>query len=182
LSTLAYHWDPGYDTDKAIDEFVTAYYGQAAPYVRKYIDLMHAALEKSGRHLGVFAKFPHQPSDARGRDLGFLKHELLAQAVRLFDQAEEAAWADPVRLHRVQVARLPVIYSRIFLALDPNADPAERPTAEEVTGLVRRFERIARKEGVTSTGAGVSFETWMGFMPRAVANRLGEGAREKEVP
>jgi hypothetical protein len=124
--------------------------------------------------MGVFVKNP--------RDLEFLTDELLAEASRLFDRAEEAAWADPVTLHRVQVARLPVIYSNINLALDPQPpSQRERPSAQEMLAWIERFERITNKEGVTQGGAGHSLEPWIESVRRAVAKPEEPDKRDNGV-
>ena len=47
-------WNPNEDTDELIDEFLTGYYGAAAPHLRAYIDSQHDALEASGAGLGIF--------------------------------------------------------------------------------------------------------------------------------
>jgi len=139
-------WDPSYDTDKAIDEFLAAYYGPAAGTIRAYIDLVQRQVaEHKDWHVRIFDK-PDGPH---------LGPALVAEAIRLFDQAEAAAAADPVRLHRVHVARLPIMYLEIARAKAGDADAA---------ALVDRFEAIARKEGVTMlrewAGAGV-LDVWL---------------------
>jgi len=123
-------WDPTYDTDKAIDEFLAAYYGPAAGTLRKYIDLEHrqVAAHKDW-HAHIFDK-PDKP---------YLGPEFVAEAVRLFDQAEKEAAGSPVFVHRTAVARLPILYLQIVRAAPGDAAAA---------ALVDRFEAIALKEGV----------------------------------
>jgi hypothetical protein len=139
-------WDPAYDTDKAIAEFLAAYYGPAAGALRQYIDLEHRQVaEHKDWHARIFDK-PDKP---------YLGPEFVAEAIRLFDRAEAAAAADPVRLHRVQVARLPILYLQIVRAKSGDADAA---------ALADRFEAVARREGVTMVrewaGAGV-LDVWL---------------------
>ncbi|MCX5676541.1 MAG: DUF4838 domain-containing protein, partial [Planctomycetota bacterium] len=124
-------WDPSYGTDKAIDEFLAAYYGPAAGTLRKYIDLEHrqVAAHKDW-HAHIFDK-PDKP---------YLGPEFVAEAIRLFDQAEKEAAGSPVFAHRTAVARLPILYLQIVRAKPGDADAA---------ALVGRFEAIALKEGVT---------------------------------
>jgi hypothetical protein len=124
-------WDPSYDTDRAIDEFLAAYYGPAAGTLRAYIDLAHRQVaEHKDWHARIFDK-PEAP---------YLGPEFVAEAVRLFDQAEKQAAGDPVQAHRAAVARLPILYLQIVRAKPGDADAAAR---------VDRFEAVARKEGVT---------------------------------
>jgi hypothetical protein len=168
-------WDPEYDTDTAIDEFLAAYYGQAAPHIRSYIDLIHNALTDSGQHMGIFVKGP--------REMEFLTQQLISEASMLFDRAEQAVWTEPVTLHRVQVARLPVLFSRISLALGPQAaSQPETPGTKQLAAWIDRFERIARKEGVTQGGAGHSLDTWLALVRGVVARGAAPGQRDSQQP
>jgi len=136
-------WDPGYDTDKAIDEFLAGYYGEAARPIREYISLIHQQVrERPDLHVGIYA----------APDVGYLTPEVVQQSVALFDQAEAAVCDDPALLHRVQVARLPVIYTQIALA-----------GKEAPQELIARFEQIARAEGVMHVreGGGGTLDEWL---------------------
>jgi hypothetical protein len=44
-------WDPTLDSDALITEFLDGYYGHAAPFVRLYMDTMHAAVDETGHFL-----------------------------------------------------------------------------------------------------------------------------------
>jgi len=139
-------WNPNYDTDRAIDEFLAAYYGPAAWSMRRYVDLLEQGpSEHKDWHVHIFDK-PEAPH---------LGPEFIAQAVRLFDQAETQAAGSPLFTHRVAVARLPVLYLQIVRARAGDADAA---------ALVDRFETVARKEGLTTvrewSGAG-ALEAWL---------------------
>ena len=64
-------WDPTYDTDHAIDEFLAAYYGPAAKPIREYLDLLQASVHAHPDvHMGIYVK----------PDWGYLTPELLAEA------------------------------------------------------------------------------------------------------
>jgi hypothetical protein len=126
-------WDPSYDTDRAIDDFLPGYYGQAAGPIRDYLDLLHREVPATpDLHVRIYA-----PPDA------YLTPDLIRQSSHFFDSAEEAAADDPVLLHRVQVARLPVLYAQLALGLEAGKQKA---------ALVARFEKIARAEKVTKVG------------------------------
>jgi len=139
-------WDPTYDTDRAIDEFLAGYYQQAARPIRDYIDLLHRQVrENPDLHVGIYA----DPS------VGYLTPEVIQRSVALFDQAEAAVKGDPTVLHRVQVARLPIVYAQI--ALSDKSDP-QRPA------LVDRFEQIARAAAVTrvaESGEAPTLDQWL---------------------
>jgi hypothetical protein len=136
-------WDPSYDTDRAIDEFVAGYYGPAATAIRDYIDLIHRQLQdRPEMHVRIYAP----------PEIGYLTPEVLAQSAELFDRAEAAVDRDPVLLPRVAVARLPLIYAQMALGTHTRASRE---------ALVDRFERIARAEGVTMVGEAYSLVRWL---------------------
>ena len=93
-------WDPSRETEALIDEFVAGYYGDAAPFIRRYITRLHDDAEATDHYLRISG------------NLGapYLTLDLMAEAEELFDSAEAAVADDPEVLQRVQVARLPVHY------------------------------------------------------------------------
>jgi len=127
-------WNPDYDTDKAIDEFLAGYYGPAATPIRKYIDLMHKQVADHPQwHMTIWSK----PTSR------WLNDKAVAQSVKLFDQAEAAVKGDATLLQRVRIARMPVQYTRIVTARPGHAD------AKTVRALIDAFEASARKSGLT---------------------------------
>ncbi|NOY82348.1 MAG: DUF4838 domain-containing protein [Kiritimatiellaeota bacterium] len=138
-------WDPSYDTDKAIDEFLAAYYGKAAAPMRQYIDLVHDQVRNNpDLHVRIYS-----PPSA-----GYLTPEVIRKSVQLFDRAEKRVEADPVRLQRTRVARLPLLYTRIALSRGggyiEKGDQLVPAAAEaDVRTLVERFAKIAKAAGVT---------------------------------
>ncbi|MGA2625382.1 MAG: DUF4838 domain-containing protein, partial [Bacteroidota bacterium] len=47
-------WNPDINVDSVMNDFLRGYYGKAAPYIRRYIDTMHDALEASGENLSIY--------------------------------------------------------------------------------------------------------------------------------
>ncbi|HID07965.1 MAG TPA: DUF4838 domain-containing protein [Armatimonadetes bacterium] len=135
-------WDPSYDTDKAIDEFLEAYYEEAAKPIRRYINLIHKVVrENSNLHMHIWSP----PTS------GYLSPRIIKQAVKLFDEAERLVRHKPKILHRVQVARLPIMYVQIMRASPKYRRVGDKfvPMGyEQLKQLTDQFERIARKEGV----------------------------------
>jgi len=122
-------WDPGYDTDRAIDEFLAGYYGPAAGPIRQYVKLIHKQVaDHPDWHANIWSK-PTAP---------YLNQPVIDESVKLFDAAEAAVKADPALLHRVRVARMPIQYVRIVTAKN------------DVAALIDRFEAVARKEGLVT--------------------------------
>jgi hypothetical protein len=127
-------------------EFLAAYYGPAAAPVRKYLDLMNGQVaEHKDWHVNIWA----------GPDAKYLGPEVIAESVRLFDEAAAAVAADKVLTERVETARLPVLYVQIMKA---------KPGAAEAPEWVATFERIARRAGVNTIsedyGRG-KIDTWL---------------------
>jgi hypothetical protein len=124
-------WNPDYDIQKAINEFMETYYGKSAPAIRKYFDLIHNKVTVDNIHLRIFDP-PLLP---------YLSKDILKQAVVYFDEAELLAESDEV-LKRVKTARLPVMYVQIVTAPDNKTDP----------DIVSDFFRIAKDIGLTNVG------------------------------
>lgn len=95
-------WNPKYDEDTAINEFLEAVYEDAAPHLRTYIDLLHDKVETDKIHLRCYVTADQAK---------FLTDKILAEADRLFDLAEEAVADRPEVLRRVRFARMPVDYA-----------------------------------------------------------------------
>ena len=98
-------WNPDLDMDGLITDFTDGYYGEAATYIRQYIDLIHLELKKDP---GFFLFLYGDPSEAFG---SYLRPELLEAYMELFDQAEAAVAHAPEVLNRVKMARLGVDYA-----------------------------------------------------------------------
>jgi hypothetical protein len=146
-------WDPAYDTSKATEEFLTAYYGPAAEPLRKYLDLMHRqAAEHPDWHMTIYSP-PTVPN---------LRPEVVAEAAGLFDAAEARVAGDAVLAARVRVARLPVTYLQIV-----NAKPGDGGSAERL----RSFDSTAKQEGVSAAREGGDLDEWIAAQRR----RLGIG-------
>ena len=148
-------WNPSYDTDRAIDEFVRAYYGPAAPHIRAYIDLIHGSVcSDKERHVRIYSPPGAYLDDER----------TLARAERLFDRAEAAVAGDEILGHRVRVARLPIQYTRIALGGTRYRRQGEALVTEGAdASLAERFEKTARAEGVSHVREGKrgAFEDWI---------------------
>lgn len=96
-------WNPDYNPDTAINEFLEGVYGAGAPHLRAWLDLLHNTMARSGMHLNIWV----------GAEAKYLDDELLARADTLFDKAEAAVAADPGALARVRAARLSIDYTQL---------------------------------------------------------------------
>ena len=105
--TAKFLWNPNYDENTAINEFLEGYYGAAAGPIRQYIDLLHDRVEKENIHVTIWAPVtsPH------------LTDELLVKANELWQQAEDLTKDKPEVQARVKTSRLSVDYAIIERAV-----------------------------------------------------------------
>jgi hypothetical protein len=94
-------WNPKYDPNRAMNEFLEGYYGKAAAPIRAYIDLLHDRVERENIHVGVNFG-PEHPQ---------LNDELLVKADQLWQQAEGCVANEPEVLQRVKASRLSIDYA-----------------------------------------------------------------------
>ena len=102
-------WDSEADVDATMQEFLNGYYGEAAPYIYKYIQMMTGALIASGERLWIYdSPVSHKK--------GMLQPQLMSRYNELFDSAEEAVSNNTAELERVRRARLVLQYSELEIA------------------------------------------------------------------
>lgn len=102
-------WNPDTDIKKELDDFLTGYYEEAAPYISQYIEQIHDELEKSGLKLSIYGN----PADHIN---GFMHPDLVATYEKLFDNALKSVQSKPEVLARVKVAHMPLTYSLFEVA------------------------------------------------------------------
>jgi hypothetical protein len=96
--------DPDLDADALIRDFLQGYYGAASEPIHQYLTLLHDKVQNEDIHMHLYTN-PAQ---------GYLTDEVVAQSETLFDQAEAAVAEDAELLERVKVARMPLVYARLF--------------------------------------------------------------------
>lgn len=94
-------WDPNVDAEAIQDEFIGLYYGEGAPYIRTYIDLITRAVRASGTPLTLFAR------------LDWLDYGTVVRADELFRVALIHV-REPKYRDRLLEAYLPVRYAALF--------------------------------------------------------------------
>jgi hypothetical protein len=125
-------WNPDCDVNRVVDDFLQGYYGAGWRPIRRYIDLMHDALGRSGAGLSIYGG----PGDARTT---YLTSELVARYDALFGEAERLAGADAEAVRRIRVARMPLMFAKLELGYG---------TVAERRSLLRRFCLLAREVGL----------------------------------
>ncbi|HOU10797.1 MAG TPA: DUF4838 domain-containing protein [Clostridiales bacterium] len=94
-------WDPDCDVERHINEFLAAYYGEAAPYIKDYLDYITAKVMAT-THSFVM-EWHYQTA--------LLTNAEVAKLDRLWDKAE-AASLTPEQRFRVETARLSFRYNK----------------------------------------------------------------------
>ncbi len=139
-------WNPEFDEDTAIDEFLEGVYGDAAKPIRTYIDLLHNRVERENIHMDIWIGPKH----------AVLNDEVLERADSLWDKAEAAVASQPDVLERVRIARLPVDFAIIertrteglsMFSTDATGAVVLKP---ELKARIDRFLDIATRHGVTN--------------------------------
>lgn len=100
--------NPYADPDAIIEKFCKAYYGNAAPYIITYINMLHDAMEHSGRKIRIFDKLDVAADS-------YLRRDLFDKYMALFEQAEDAVAGDAELLNHVKIARMPLYYVGVAL-------------------------------------------------------------------
>lgn len=97
-------WNPDCDIEIHRKEFMEYFYGDAAPYLDEYLNMICDYVERENYHL--YIQDTERP--------GYLTDEWLRKYNKLFDKAENAVSGDGIRLVRVQKAKLSVRFADIF--------------------------------------------------------------------
>jgi hypothetical protein len=146
-------WNPNVNVNEAIDEFMAAYYGQAARAMRAYFDLQHRQVrlppQGEGHHMWIFI----HPGAA------YMSEDFLTQATKFLEEAESAA-ADEATRKRVQRARLSIdyvkmVHSKVFVVRNGIYAP------DNLDQLKENFQKVvstARSFGVAEFHEGGSLE------------------------
>jgi len=134
-------WDPTTDLQAHTREFLSAYYGQAAPNLRSYLDLLESQVRDGKTHAHIYDS-PRAP---------YLNDAFLQAADSLLAEAEQKAENETVRF-RVQVARLPIWYVQLARQ--------GRKTDETSAALLSRILAIARQAGISNISEAQTLEDW----------------------
>lgn len=134
-------WNPDWDENALVRDFILGHYGKAAPALMKYQELL-------GSLRGTHAAEMKAPKGGirYTMDASFLTRGFVDNGTGLFAEARRLATGDKDLLDRVDRAELPLLYVR-----------CERGPAFTGSGypqVVARFETIARRENATTLREG----------------------------
>ncbi len=147
-------WDPALDADVLREDFLKGYYGPAAGAMDDFLEILEAAVDRSGDALGCYS-----PAEA-----GFLSLDILLRSRRVLDRAERRARRSAEYGRRVRRAALPVDYV-VITRWDDLRDEARRsgrpwPWPESRAALLERFLAATRAEGVTMISEWQTLDDW----------------------
>jgi hypothetical protein len=141
-------WHPNAPVEPLISEFMDAYYGAAAPAVRRYFDYLSKEVEERPIHQQCEAASPHTVTP-----------EFADKALAMLSEAEDAVRNDRARLYRVQTEKLCPLFG------DLNArNPLNGQLAVSEAQFAQRlaeFCAIARTQRLGSFIRRVSGQEWM---------------------
>lgn len=144
------------DVKQLITTFLKDYYGNAAPYLQQYLDLLQEKMIASHRKLDIYGN-PVNEWNA------YLSPELLDQYSTMFDKAEAAVEGNALLQDRVMRARLPLEYTVLQQARfygiekfgvfvkDKSGEWSVKPNLPQ---KVSRFVTNCKKAGVTELSEG----------------------------
>jgi len=136
-------WNPHTDNARNMREFLDAYYGPAAPFIATYIKELHELVcANPEMHIRI-----ETPPSYHLNEPEFLK-----ESIELFMEAREVVKDNETYLHRVNVAMLPVIYTKYTLAsrlYRRHGKSLELDSSDGDRQLLDIFEETVKKEGIT---------------------------------
>lgn len=134
-------WDANCDLDRHRKEFLDYYYGDAAPFICQYINLLCDIVEEEQIHVGFNDNC----------DRPYLTPQRLSQYDQLLKKGEEAVIGDPLRLPRVAKIRLSIRW----VSLKNRMMQGEKADPEEIASFFSDW----RAHGLTRIDEWVNVET-----------------------
>lgn len=147
-------WNPDLDQSKLVSEFLRGYYGPAAPYLQRYLDLIHDAAAKKGMYLSCY-----------NGDLSFLTFDDMSEATRLFERASDAVKGDRALSARVRRDRMPLDlmwllrYEELKATAGKHGVPFPGPT--DGRAACDEFIKMARDWDAKNISEGMLFEAYV---------------------
>ena len=131
-------WDPRQPLEPLLDRFYAGYYGAAAPWMRRYMEELHAMSRARDERKHPMMMWGVIDSPA-------LKTEFFERGAGYIAKAAEAVKDDPVRLRNVQWEMNANDYTRIMRANDICNYVLSRNGAYPVTPHLKELQAAARR-------------------------------------
>lgn len=167
-------WNPSADDDEIIDDFLTWYYQEAAPFVKSYITTVHQEVDSS-----FFLFLYGDPS--QGFE-SFLSRKLLQEYDSLMNQAMKAVKDKPEIADRVAGARLSIDYAILEYA-KREMRGAQKDDFFQLEERLERFKNTLTKADITMMNEmRYSVEEYLGLYRNTLERTQHENlAFQKEV-
>lgn len=142
-------WNPDVNADEITSEFLQGYYGQAAEWIKKYIQQLHEQAVKYNDGLDIYEHpTAHQNT--------FLSDENLKEYNSYFDKAESAVKSDSAKLMHVKITRLPLQYAMMEIGKNDMfgsrgwyaEEKGEFIAVKKMTDLLNEFNQVCNKANV----------------------------------
>lgn len=155
--TAKFLWNADYGEDRAMTEFLNAYYGPASEPIRSYLELLHDHVRTANVHVHIFDR----PTPA------IFPAELLARADTLWQKAEEAVSSDPERADRVRLGRMSLDYA---LTERARTEPPDSPVLALARARLAPYLETLRTSGLTRLREGqpLDFPAYRDDLTRAI--------------
>ncbi len=136
-------WNPHTDPQVLVDEFVTEVYGNASGYISEYISLLHDQVKPDSVFFSIWA-LPE--------NMNFLGPATIHKADSLFDLAFKAAGNDAALFKRVELAYLPILYTKLYFY---SIGGTAHLTQEQKPKAMADFKRIIAENQITRMAEGI---------------------------
>lgn len=145
-------WNPQQDAQLLIDEFVNEVYGKAAPFILEYIQLLHKQVQPDSVYFSIWS----EPGE-----VNYLSPEIIKKADSLFGLAHKAAKEDGALFKRVELAYLPILYTKLYF--HSTGEKAYIENAQ-VAETVDKFKRIIEENKITRIAEGEDYGNIAAFI------------------
>lgn len=141
-------WNPYVKVDSIIKEFTDGFYGDAAPYIRDYINHMEEEIIETAEWLDIYGP----PTNYQKT---FLSYENIAAYNSYFNKAKEAVINQPDFLLHVSTAQMPLQYAQMEIGKNDMfgkrgwyiEKEGEYILKEQMTDVLEKFYRTSQQTG-----------------------------------
>lgn len=131
-------WNPQLNDRELIDEFLDLHYGQAAPPIRRFIDMIHKHYRDAGTHNDPLVYHGWElPVDAGVAQAGLT---MFAEAMDLADTEEVKARVEKVSICAYAAVLDPIWRLEEDKVVDPSVAARLRPLAKEFFRLCDKYD------------------------------------------
>jgi hypothetical protein len=155
-------WHPDQDAQQLIKEFIDNVYGKAAEYIASYIQLLQKQITPD-THLSIWAE-PY--------DVNYLNRSTIQKSDSLFALARKAASGDTALSARVELAYLPVLYTKLYSFSQGGTAYIDR---QNLPDALHQFNELVSRYHITGLGADTkTYGSMEGFLNRIQLATISE--------